>query len=698
MTMRLCPFGHLMSEAELEMLCPECLVALAPRSLTPFGRFDRLRMLGEGGFGSVYLASDGAGHEPVALKIIRNGHFATEKELVGFRHEIRVRLEFLAKLRDDRIVRIHEAGEHDGVPFFTMEYMSGGSLRDRIEDFRGDPRRAAELVLEIADAVDFLHQDPENPDRPRILHRDLKPGNILFDASGRPKLSDFGIAKVVGDCSVASTTFHAGCPWYIAPEQAFRSSRALTPAADVYSLGAILYELFTGRVPFDGTEPEVLQQLGDELAVPLAPRDLVPSLDRYLETVVLNALEKNPARRYQSARAFAADLRRALREKAPEELPAVPVRARLRSTLRRHATVVALMLWTIVFAVSWVVHESRTRTSERETIDRRLRDDASMASVQAVAFQFQLREYRHRVARLAQQPEVEALLKSATVQNPSRTLIDRSSGFDSLFVLAPDGRMRARTTQRSEEYLRRSFEFRDYFREARALAKSECPNGGAASSRRSEARTAYLGRVHRSENEGEFEIAISAPVCDERGWIGILGATISSNRSFGSVRLQDEPTGHVTALLGPRGADRKDIGRPPPDGFTFVVHPDLSQGKEYQLKYPEPRVVRAALGIPAASDGLRYVEPLLVRAYGDPVASRPGLWTAALAPVDESGFVVLVESPRAPDRSRWAFVHDQDLAVLALFSVGLAALSVLHLRSRRSSRGAGLQHAWIDQP
>jgi hypothetical protein len=697
MTMRLCPFGHLMSEAELETLCPECLVALAPRSLTPFGRFERLRRLGEGGFGSVYLARDRAENEPVALKIIRNGHFATEKELVGFRHEIRVRLEFLAKLRDDRIVRIHEAGEHDGLPFFTMEYMSGGSLRDRMQDFRDDPERAAELVLELAKAVDFLHHDPENPARPPILHRDLKPGNILFDARGRPKLSDFGIAKVVGDHG-ASTTFHAGCPWYVAPEQAFRSSRALTPSADVYSLGAILYELFTGRVPFDGTEAEVLQQLGDELTVPSAPRELAPGLDRYLETVVLNALEKNPARRYQSARAFAADLRRALRAKAPEELPPVPVRARLRTALRRRAAVVALVLWTLVFATFGVVHESRTRTSERETIDRQLRDDASMASVQAVAFQFQLREYRHRVARLAQQPDVVALLKSATVQHPSQTLIDRASGFDSMFVLAPDGRMRARTTQKSEEYMRRAFEFRDYFREARALAASECPNGGAASPSPSETRTAYLGQVHRSESDGEFEIAISAPVCDERGWIGILGATISSNKSFGSVRLQDGPSGHVTALLGPRGADRKDIGGPPPDGFTFVVHPDLSEGKEYQLKHPEPRAIRAALGIPAAVGGLRYVEPLLVRAYRDPVAGRPGLWTAALAPVDESGFVVLVESPRAPDRSRWALLRDQDLALLALFSLGFAALLVLHRRSRSSFRGARLQHAWIEQP
>jgi len=695
--MRLCPFGHLMSEAELEALCPECLIGLAQTRLRPIGHFERLKKLGEGGFGSVYLAREGKSPRLFALKIIRNGHFASELELDAFRREIRFNLDALSKLRDDRIVRILEVGEDDGLPFFTMEYMSGGTLRERSAEFHGHPRRAAALMLEIADAVDFLHGDPENPSRPPILHRDLKPENILFDGAGRLKISDFGLAKLIGEHSQTYKTLQAGCPWYVAPEQAFRSSRPLTPAADVYSLGAILYELFTGRVPFDGTGPEVLHQLGDERRVPRAPRELVPELDRYLETVVLNALEKNPARRYQSARAFAADLRRALSEKAPEELPLVPRHERLRSALRRHIVPLAAVLWTLVFSASGLVHDSRTRTRARAAIDRQVRDDASMASVQAVAFQFQLREYRHRVARLARQPEVVALLHSATVQHPCQALVERASGFDSLFVLAPDGRMRARTTRRSEEYIRRSFEFRDYFRGARALALAECSNDASAGPR-SELGTAYLSRAHVSESEGEFEIAISAPICDERGWIGVLGATISSNKSFGSVRLEDGPTGHLTALLGPRGADRKDAGRPPPDGYTFIVHPGLSQGLEYRLTYPETALIRSAFGIPASSAGLRYVEPLTVRNYTDPLAKHDGLWTAALAPVDESGFVVLVQSPREPERARWASLADQELAVpLALFSIGLGTLLAAHLRARRSARGGRLQHAWIER-
>jgi hypothetical protein len=678
--MRLCAFGHLMLDGELEALCPQCLMVLVPPPLTPIGRFERFKKLGEGGFGCVYLARAGAEGPLVALKIIRNGHFASERALARFRAEINI----LSQLRDERIVRIDEAGEHEGLPFFTMEYMDGGTLRDRMSEYQDSPRRAAELMIELAGAVDFLRSDPQDPARPQILHRDLKPENILFDGLGRPRISDFGIAKLcTTDKGRSSTTFHAGCPWYVAPEQVFHKrygARAPTASEDVYSLGAILYELFTGQVPFDGTHAEVFQQLGDERLEPRAPRTLAPGLDRYLETVVLNALEKNPSRRYGSARAFAADLQRALAAKPPEALPALSLRERL----ARNAALVAALLWTIAFLCYGVRHEYRARVAESGALERQLQENGSLAQVQAVAFQFQLREYLHRVARLSTQPDIVALLHSTTQEAPSQVLLDRLYGFDSLFVLAPDGRMRARTTWKPEEYLSRSFAFRDYFQGARELAQGACANG--ASKVVSDQRPAYLGRSHISESEGAFEIAISAPVCDARGWLGILGATISSNKGFGAVRLVDGPAGHITALLGPRGADRKDVGHPPPTGFTFIVHPNLSPGKEYQLRYPEPERIRASLGIRAPSDGLRYVSPLLVPDYHDPVNEPEALWTAALASVDESGFVVLVQSRRAPRRARFAVFHEL-VGEIALFAVGLGALTLLQVRSRRRRRG-----------
>jgi serine/threonine protein kinase len=679
--MRLCAFGHLMLDGELEALCGQCLMGVVPLPLTPIGRFERLKKLGEGGFGCVYLARAGTEGPLVALKNIRNGHFASERALARFRAEINI----LSQLRDERIVRIDEAGEHEGLPFFTMEYMEGGTLRARMSEYQGSPRRAAELMIEIAGAVDFLRSDPNDPARPQILHRDLKPENILFDGLGRPRISDFGIAKLCSmDTGRSSTTFHAGCPWYVAPEQVFHKrygARAPTASEDVYSLGAILYELFTGQVPFDGTHAEVFQQLGDEHLEPRAPRALAPGLDRYLETVVLNALEKNPSRRYGSARAFAADLQRALAAKPPEELPALSLRERL----RRKAALLATLLWSIAFLCYGVRHEYRARVAESAALERQLQENGSLAQVQAVAFQFQLREYQHRLARLSTQPDIVALLHSTKQQAPSQVLLDRLYGFDSLFVLAPDGVMRARTTWKPEEYLNRSFAFRDYFQGARELGRRVCANG--ASKGTSDQPAAYLSRAHISESEGEFEIAISAPVCDATGWIGILAATISSNRSFGAVRLVDGPAGHLTALLGPRGADRKDLGHPPPTGFTFIVHPNLSPGKEYQLRYPEPERIRASLGIRAQADGLRYVSPLLVPDYHDPVNEPEGLWTAALASVDESGFVVLVQSRRAPGRTRFAGFREL-AAEIALFAIGLGALTLLHARSRRWRRSS----------
>jgi len=290
-------------------------LAVAPRPLTPIGRFRRLKLLGEGGFGCVYLARADDDGPLVALKLVRNSHFANESTIRRFRSEIRI----LSDLRHDRIVRMYEAGEHEGLPFFTMESMEGGTLRQRMAEFHASPRKAAKLLIKIAEAVEFLHGDPERPERPTILHRDLKPENILFDAAGEPRISDFGIAKFLTGENVTKGSQRFGSAPYMAPEQVYRAENTVfTPATDVYSLGALLYELFTGRPPFGDNEIEVFRRLDRE--EPRPPRQLAPSLDRYLETVVLNALEKKPERRYASARAFARDLHRALEGKPPEDV------------------------------------------------------------------------------------------------------------------------------------------------------------------------------------------------------------------------------------------------------------------------------------------------------------------------------------------------------------------------------------------
>lgn len=325
--MNRCPAGHAFWDDELSGLCPLCLIGLSSPPLGDIGPYRRIKKVGEGGFGCVYLARRGS-EPPVALKVMRNPHFSDPSAAERFRKETKIH----SRLDRDCFVRIGDVGEHEGCPYFTMEYMEGGTLRERMAAVRGSPEHAAELMIEIANAVELLHSDPEDPGREPILHCDLKPENILFDAAGRPRLSDFGIAKLAGAESWTGTTRGFGSPWYMAPEQAH--SAAHTPAADVYSLGAILYELLTGQPPFEGTESQVLRKLAATGEQPAPPRQLAPHVDRHLELVVLNALEKDPVRRYPSAAAFAADLRRAIERRPPEYVRGRGLAARVPSVLR----------------------------------------------------------------------------------------------------------------------------------------------------------------------------------------------------------------------------------------------------------------------------------------------------------------------------------------------------------------------------
>lgn len=660
--MKVCAGGHPLNTSELDSLCPECVFGLVERPLLPFGRFERLRTLGNGGFGQVFLARESGHSTLVALKVISQAHLEDPVAWRDFRQEI----EILEQLDHPGIVRLLKDGEHEGRRFYVMEYLPGGTLRERMGAYRADPRRAAELMVQVADAVDYLHRDPARAHRKPVLHRDLKPENILFDEQDRPKLVDFGIAARASTRGWSAKSRLLGTVGYMAPEQ-LHTGTPQTPAADVYSLGAMLYELFTDGPPRRTHHRDTLR----------LPR----GFDRRLEAVVLNAIEPDPRNRYASARAFAQDLQRALAGKPIEEIPTSPGE-RLRTAIRRRGTVVAVMALAVAFALDVFGTIRAERGRERESADRQARENAAMASVQAVAFSFQLREYANRVAALSRRPEIVALLAAPEIQSPSTTLIERAHGFDTLFVIGADGRQRARTTHRTYAYLTRSFAFRDYFREARRLGSEVCPNGQPGSRAVEEPR-AYVGRAHVSESDGSFEIAISAPICDARGWIGMIGATLPSNRVFGSVKIEDPASQRITALIGPRDVERKDAGRPPPNGFTFIAHPKLQRGTERQLLYPAPSELRDALGMRETGQGLRYVAPLVLRDYRDPLAEKDASWSAAFAPVDATGFVVVVQSRTLPDRAPRSILAANAVPLGVHFMVGLGFLLSVRAALRR---------------
>jgi tRNA A-37 threonylcarbamoyl transferase component Bud32 len=265
--------------------------------------YEILEVLGRGGMGVVYKARQVKAGRPVALKVILAGPHAGPDDLARFRTEATA----AAQVAHPGIVTVYEVGEQDGLPFFSLEYCPGGSLKQKLDGKPLPPRPAAELVAALAEALHEAH-------RQGIVHRDLKPANVLFTADGRPKVADFGLAKKVSEPGLTASNAVVGTPSYMAPEQVPTNQgrrEPVGPAADVYALGAVLYECLTGRPPFAATTPvdTLLLVLTEE---PASPRRLLPSVPRDLETICLKCLRKEPTKRYASARELADDLRRFL--------------------------------------------------------------------------------------------------------------------------------------------------------------------------------------------------------------------------------------------------------------------------------------------------------------------------------------------------------------------------------------------------
>ncbi len=318
------------------------------RAIQRIAGYEVLDELGRGGMGVVYKAWQRSLERTVALKMILAGNFASPQDLERFRAEAMA----IARLHHPHLLSIFEIGESSDLPFYSMEYMEGGSLSRRLNGQPVSPTTAAKLVRTLAQAMDYAHKNG-------IVHRDLKPANILLSGDATvplddcvAKITDFGIAKHLHqDNSCTKTGDILGTPHYMAPEQAAGNSSQVGPAADVYSLGAILYELLTGRAPFEGlNSAQVLLML--TRGEPERPSHWTRGIPRDLETICLKCLEKSQQRRYASAGALAEDLLRFIRHEPVHARPASVLNRTVKWTKRRPALAAILLMGISLVLVS----------------------------------------------------------------------------------------------------------------------------------------------------------------------------------------------------------------------------------------------------------------------------------------------------------------------------------------------------------
>src|SRR6476469_5487012 len=322
--------------------------ASAAELLGELGDYELLEEVGRGGQGVVFRARQKSLNRIVALKVISLGQWASKAHLKRFRREA----EAAAGLEHPGIVPIHEVGERDGSCYFSMKFIEGGQVDEVVRRTPMSIRQAAELIAKVARTVHYAHEHG-------ILHRDIKPGNILLDANGEPHLTDFGLARLLEtESSVTQTLDVLGTPSYMAPEQAVGNNAAVSSVTDVYGIGAVLYQLLTGQPPFaGGATYETIKLLLD--TEPRQPRLLNPKIDRDLSTICLKCLEKDPKRRYTSALALAKDLERWLKHE-PILARHTGIIGRSRKWVRRNpsSALLAACLVALAAAAGWIVWKS----------------------------------------------------------------------------------------------------------------------------------------------------------------------------------------------------------------------------------------------------------------------------------------------------------------------------------------------------
>jgi serine/threonine-protein kinase len=661
-----------------EGLCPQCLLGLASTVAaqepggdtagswpvtaadTPrvFGQYEILERIGQGGMGVVYKARQRDLKRVVALKLMLSGPLASAAEVKRFRAEATA----AATLQHPNVVAIHEVGELEGRHFFSMDYVDGKSLSDVVRRTPLPAVRAARYVKSIAVAVQYAHERG-------ILHRDLKPHNVLIDLNDQPRITDFGLAKQIevdSDLTVSGAVL--GTPSYMPPEQAAGRRREIGPASDVYSLGAILYDAITGRPPFRAETPiDTLRQVLD--AEPAAPRLLNRKVPRDLETICLKCLAKEKHQRYATARDLAQDLDRFLKHEPIRARPFSRVE-RLWRWARRNPAIACLVGATAVLLLLMTFAAVLFR---RDTLD----NNVHAARLAAQAIQGELEHLGRAVEQVSARPALLLLLERADTNGLARLLAaayqdygTNTSGwlrFENWLLLDSQGYKLARWPDESHLTDR---SFRDYYRGPLRRWGLNNSNG------------IHFSRVYRSYDDGLHKFGVSRLIRKGDGTIaGLMVASVGTRSTEGAGLTTAQHKTILVAACDTNLAPNVPPNSPPLPDFVIMLHPAF-RANEAAVPINHPNL--QALNTDAMTS-LRVNRDAWFR---DPVAqSHPqflGRWLAGFARVVDTPFVVIYETRDwVADAVFFAGIS------LGLMVVGAIAWQVVSRRQRHKSKTEG---------
>lgn len=633
--------------------------------------------IGKGGMGEVFIATHVHTGMCVAIKRANPELLATPHGVAIFRNEISA----ISRLDHPHVVHVFPSSQETGRPYFVMPLFEGGTLEDRqnYQRYRTPPL-AVELMLKIAAGVQHAHAN-------RVLHCDLKPSNILFDTAGAPKVSDFGLARIIEDAGITqSPALPGGTPGWQSPEQA--AGETATAASDVFQLGVMLHWLVEGRLP-----PPI-----DNARV---RRPWAPNLECAVEDICRKALAQKPDDRYKTVAEFAEDLQHALRNKPLRDEADRPFRKLVRWAHRQKLIAGVLvsagcLLAALPFVLDSVLVEARAWIRQQNQF---------AAGAQALAVRNQLQVDAASLERATVDQQVHALLGSTALSGPPPALVRHQARFDSIFLYSPLGEFAARAPLPQPFDEKANYGFRDYHRCALQLGAHVVSDG----LRPNAAAPVCVSRVFRSGVDDHLKVSLGAPLLRNGYVTGVITGSIQARDRFGGLEMRCGPGQCMTALLGPR--DRDDAASPLPQTLVVLAHPSLKPpwvnptDPQDERRLHAADVTRICRELRCAADPTAPFAdpehpPIIIDDLQEPVTRQHSV--VALAPVGRTGLIVMVATPDAAVEelrsalrwTAWLFLWIPPLAGLSLLACVLFGPQLLRAHTRGSPRGAGARQFW----